>query len=131
MQRAHFYNIYRSVHQRLFSCKDDKVFWEYCNPSLRDSFVGYLQLFSGKTSTTLTSSAFFAYPIHVALLNTSPIRRDLLINKVYKIIGFLYVSISDFNIDLDDIVSDIVDADFQLLPMDDYFLLTSSKSEER
>lgn len=100
MRAAHLHNFYKFVHQALFSCKDEKLFRNNFNPSFPGQFVGYLQLFSEKTATAISS--LVAYPIHVVLLNTCPVRREYLINNCYIIIGFLPVSTSDFNIDQED-----------------------------
>lgn len=126
MQTAHFHNIYRSVSQIVLSCKDVNVFCNDCNHSLSASFVEYLQLISDKTAATVISSAFVSYPRHVVLLNTSPVRGELIINNGYTIISFLIVSISDFNKEKDDSIGDIIDADCQILPLDDDFRLTST-----
>lgn len=62
-------------------------------------------------ATTLTSSAFIAYPIHAVPLNMSRGKRKWLINNAYKIIFFLAVSIYDFNIEEDEIVDNTLDQD--------------------
>ena len=110
MQTALFHNIYKSIRQRVFNCNDNLLFWNDKNPSSPDSFVGFLQLFSEKTTTTLTSSAFVAYPIHVVFLNTTPAKRDWLINNGYNIIGCLPISIFEYIFDRDDgTLKDMVD----------------------
>lgn len=74
MQAAPLYNIDKPVRQSVFSCKGDNQFWNDCNPSVPGSFVGCFHLFSDNTARTMTNSAFVAYPIHVVLLNTFPVR---------------------------------------------------------
>lgn len=60
----------------------------------------------------------------VVIMNTSPVRRELLTNNYYTIIGFLLISKLYLNIDQDEIVGDNVDADFQALPLHDEVRLT-------
>lgn len=77
----------------------------------------------------MTSSAFLANPLHAVLLNTTPEKRELLINNGYTIIGFLPVSISDFHTgqkDIDDAVNELVDDDCNIEPLDDDVRLTST-----
>lgn len=52
--------------------------------------------------------------------------REWIINEGYRIICFLPVSISDFNIDQDDSVGHVVNAYFQVLRLNYDFLLTST-----
>lgn len=54
--------------------------------------------------------------------------RERLINNGYSIIGFLSVSISDFNYDDDKIVNNTAhqDSDSQFLPLKDGVLLTAA-----
>lgn len=98
MQTTHFRNICKIVQHWLFSCKDDNVIWNKSesSASFTPSFVGYVRLFSDKTATNLTSSAFVAYPIKAVLLNVSPEKSEWLIYNGYKIVGFLPVSTSNF-----------------------------------
>lgn len=79
MQSSYFHNIYKSIRQRVFSNKDNKVLWNNNNNYLPRSLVGFLQVFSDKTASTFRRSGFFAYqpsdsdyPIHVKFLNSSP-----------------------------------------------------------
>lgn len=129
LETSHFHDVYKSVRHRVFSSSDSTVIWNENNPSRARSFVGFLQLFSDKTATTLTTSAFVAYPLHEVLLNTTAEKREWLINNGYTIIGFLPVSISDFDIaqkDMENTVSELVDAECHIKPLDDDVRLTST-----
>ena len=129
METDHFHDVYNSVRRRVFSTADAKVIWNEDSPSTPRSFVGYLQLFSDKTATTLTSSAFVAYPLHAVLLNTTPEEREWLINNGYTIIGFLPVSISDFQSgpgDVETAEKDLVNDVSIIEPLDDDVRLTST-----
>lgn len=76
-------------------------------------------IFSQKAATSLSTSSFVPYPINVVLLNANPVKREWLINNGYTIFAFLPVFISDLNKDQDNNVDDLLDDDFQLLPLDD------------
>lgn len=71
---AHFHRIYKSLRQRVLSCKGIKVIWNEFSTYNPRSFLEYLQLISEKTDKTLTSSAFAAHPIHVVLLKKSTVK---------------------------------------------------------
>lgn len=114
MQQTSITFIDMMQNSRLF--KRSMFIWNECNQSLRISFVGYLQLFSDEKATTLTSSAFFSYLIYVFLLSTIQSRIERLPNNGYTIIGFFPVRIPYFNVDLDNNVDDIFDADCQQRP---------------
>ena len=59
--------------------------------------MGFLQVFTDKTNTTLKPSGVSAYPIHVTLQNFSDSFRKVFINSVLSIIGYLPVKISKFS----------------------------------
>ena len=128
MQSEFFHTVYNSIRQRVFSSRNEKVVWKDTDRALPRSFVGFLQVFSDKTASTLSSSAFVAYPIHVVFLNTSPSKREWLINNGYSIIGFLPVSISEYNADgiEDDCASCIPQEPQVELALDDEVRLTST-----
>lgn len=131
METSHFHDVYSSVRRRVFSTTDISVVWNDNIPSTPRSFVGFLQFFSDKTATTLTSSAFVAYPLHAVFLNTSPEHREWLINNGYTIIGFLPVSTSDSNTeqnDMDSTAKDSLDGDSNVEPLDDEVRLTSTSN---
>lgn len=77
IQRTQFRDIYKSVQQPVFSCKDSNVIWGDSESSTLfcRSFFGYIQLFLDNTDTTLTISAFVAYPMQFVLPNTSQQKR--------------------------------------------------------
>lgn len=67
-------------------------------------------------------------------MNTSSGEGEWLINNGYEIIGFLSLSISDFNVHADEVVNNSVDQDpdCQLLSLEDEFNLTStSRTKEQ
>ena len=64
--------------------------------------VGFLQVFTGKTHTTLKASGVAAYPIHVTLQNFSDSFRRVCINSGISIIGYLPVKISKVSSPYDD-----------------------------
>ena len=74
------------IAQQVMAHPEDDVTWN------NTSFVGFLQLFSDKSSTTLKASAIVAYPIHLTFLNFSlPLRQHCIRNGL-SIIGYLPVS---------------------------------------
>lgn len=83
------------------SSGDGSVFWNYTDNGFPRSFVGLVQIFSDKTATMLKSSAYFAYKIYIFLLNTSPQKREWLINDGFTIFVFLPVSFYDFDVSED------------------------------
>lgn len=76
-------------------------------------------IFSEKTATSLTTSAFVPYPIHVVLHYTNALKIESLINNRYTIFAFLHVFISDLKGAQDNSVDDILDDAFHLQPLDD------------
>ena len=101
MHTDYFHDMYKAVRQRVMSSSDRTLVWNDNDASFPESFVGFLQLFSDKTASSLTSSAFVAYPLHAVLLNCAPQQKEWLINNGYTIIGFLPVTISPPNDDDD------------------------------
>ena len=58
------YALYDDI-RRSVQCDDStEVIWNDCNSGFPRSFVGFLKMFTDKTSTTLKSNALVAYPIH-------------------------------------------------------------------
>lgn len=75
----------------------------------------------------MRSSAFVSYPIQTVLPITSPGKQEWVINNGYKIMGFLPVSISNYNIHEDYVVDISVDqdTDCQVLSLEDEVRLMS------
>lgn len=83
MQMTNVRYIHKSLQQGVVMCKEDNVIWN--DPPYLTSFTWlclvYVQLFAEKTTTTLKSSPFFAYPIHAVLLNTSSGKQQWIYNN--------------------------------------------------
>lgn len=82
MQTKHFQGIHKSV-KREFLCIEDNINWiysEYWN-LFSLSLVTYVQLFSHKKTTTLTSFTFVAYTLHTVILDKSTEKREWIINN--------------------------------------------------
>ena len=99
MQTSYFHDIDASIARKVSSSHHQSSIWNDNDPSLPRSTVGFLQVFSDKTASTLSSSSFVAYLIHIVLLNKSPRKRDWIIDNGYSILGFLPVSTSDMQTD--------------------------------
>lgn len=70
---------------------DSGNMWAENNDENVGSFVGYIWLFSGKTETTLQSTAVLAYPVQTIFLNVSNSRRQWLIDNKHALVGLLLV----------------------------------------
>lgn len=55
---------------------DSRLVWSERGNGNSESFVGFVQIFSDTTVTTLESAALVAYPVHVILLNVSLFKRQ-------------------------------------------------------
>lgn len=64
-----FERIYRSMRQTLMVGLECSVAWNQSFAKGSESFVGYFQVFSGETATTLKSTSLFAYLGYVLLKN--------------------------------------------------------------
>lgn len=70
------------------------VFWHTDGANDSKSFVGYLQLYSDKSSTTMKASGLVSYPIHITLLNFHKEYRNTCIMSGETILAYLPVNIS-------------------------------------
>ena len=134
METDYFHEAYACIRRRVIASPDETVVWNDNSPSHPRSFVAFCQLFSDKTVSSLGVSAFTAYPIHLVLLNTTPERREWLINNGLTLIGFLPASSASEDDDVDgDIPSHAAKNcgsadDIQLIHLSDGPQLTSSSS---
>ena len=83
--------VYRYVRRKVMSSKKDSVFWNEHNSSIPISFVAFLQLYTDKTVTSLSTNATSAHPIHLLPLNIALHDRQRLIDCGDTIVGFLPV----------------------------------------
>ena len=89
LHTPHFQSLYNNMRSHIISQSPDDCFWNDYAVSAPKSMVCFLQLFTDKTATSLSSVAYTAYPIHIVVLNTNPERREWLINNGLTILGFL------------------------------------------
>ena len=90
MSAKMFKVVEHEVKQRIM--KSGNNIWNDHSNFYPRSFVGFLQVYSDKTATTLKANAMVAYPIHVVFLNCSASFRRFLINREYTLVGFLPVA---------------------------------------
>lgn len=70
MRQPNFISICRAGWEKVMRSEIGDMFW--IESSWKSQlFVGYVPLFSGKTATTLKSSALVAYPVRVELIYVS------------------------------------------------------------
>ena len=126
-----FRSLYSKKRAHVISNCPPTTFWNDYAHDLPRSFVSFLQVFTDKTASSLSSTAFTAYPIHVVVLNTTPERREWLINNGLTIVGFLPAStVATEDIDYETDVDDELRHDDESLsstriPLDDHVELTS------
>ena len=89
VNRHYFTNLYHLMRSHIISSGDSTTIWNDHDGTLPRSFVPFIQLFTDKTASSLSTSAYTAYPIHAVVMNTSPERREWLINNGLTILGFL------------------------------------------
>ncbi len=78
------------IQQRIMSSSSADVVWH--NDRHKKSFIGYLQLFTDKTVTSLKASGMVAHAVHATFINFSKDFRRFLIRNGHTIIGFLPTS---------------------------------------
>lgn len=61
------------------------------------SFVGFIQIYTDKISTTLKINSLVAYPIHFTLLNVSDKFRRYFIDHAHTLVCFLPVGFQKMN----------------------------------
>lgn len=71
------------------------IVWVEKVDETKKTFVGFTQIFSDETSTTINIIAFLAYPVRVMFLNISDRRRKLLEINANTLIGFISVCCSE------------------------------------
>ena len=96
-------------------CSPPDVIWNDEDRNFSKYFVPFIQVFTDKTATSLSSSAFVAYPLHIVVLNTSAERREWLINNGLTILGFLPASVAS----VDDSKTDFSSNSFNTPSADD------------
>lgn len=69
MHSLMFHSIYKATSQRLFSNTGYNIVWNDDENDLPPSVLGFLNVFSKKPTSTLSSSAFISYPIYFVFLN--------------------------------------------------------------
>lgn len=84
-----------AVQRAVQSSLDDKVIWKTMEHDGRQSFVGFVQIYSDKSATTLKARGFSFYPIHLVLLNFSTDLRSQLITSAATVVGYLPVGFDD------------------------------------
>lgn len=132
MAFTYFHGIYKDAEQPVFSSRDSNFVWnDYIKP-LHLSFVGFLQVFSDKTELLFSSLSFTTYPIHDFFAKMSPSKRYWLMNNGYKIIGFLPISVSYYDVDEKDLFYELnsayTDRSAFHVALDDDIRLTSSSN---
>lgn len=71
MTATFFNRFYKDVRKKMMGPFDSRVVCGERAVENRESFVGFLQIFSDKTATTLKITALVTYPPHAILLNVS------------------------------------------------------------
>lgn len=71
MGTSFFGEVYRLKPDEVMERKEDGLVWEDISASMPTSFVRICQIFSGKTATSLRSSAIVTYSVHMVFMNFS------------------------------------------------------------
>ena len=93
LHSPYFHNLFDQFKRHIYSADSHDSMWNDSDDSSPKSFVTFLQIFTDKTASSLSSSAYTSYPIHCTVLNVTPERREWLINNGLIIIGFLPAAI--------------------------------------
>lgn len=73
---------------------DSRAVWSERRNGIRELFVGFVQIFSEKTLTTLKITELVAYPVHAMLLNVSRRKSHWVTDNGHTLVGFLLVCCS-------------------------------------
>ena len=87
MQSSYFRNRYNVIRNTVICSKDKSVVWY--DDHKEKSFVGFVQLFTDKTKSSLKIGGMTAYVIHATFLNFTKKFRQHLIQTGKTIVGFL------------------------------------------
>lgn len=98
LQSPFFYDQYMNRKEQVMKDFDSNLVWY--DETKRKSFVGFLQIFTDKTVTSLKVGSVTAYVVHVTLLNATKKFRRKLIQSGKTIVGFLPTGVTE-------IVSDV------------------------
>ena len=132
MSTSFFSTLFHKKRSHVMRCSPPDVIWNDDDPTFPKSFVPFIQVFTDKTATSLSSSAFVAYPIHLVVLNTSAERREWLINNGLTILGFLPASVASGDDSKPDFSSNILNTpsadDASIIDLRDGISSTSSSS---
>ena len=123
--------LYNSVKKAVMESQYHDIFWNEESPYTAKSCVGFLQIYTDKTVTTLKANALVAYPIHIVFANATVKFRRFLIDNGHTIVGFLPVEFrtfvdSWFDIDKMDVVDELEVVNNTHVPVEDFVPHTSS-----
>lgn len=91
--------MYHEIRAAVMSDSRSDVFWRETAEEEVPCFVGFVQVYSDKTHTTMKTSGVVAYPIHITLQNFSePVRRAC-IDSGLSLMGYLPVSVEEMSND--------------------------------
>ena len=126
------FHSFSQKHSHVMRCSPPDVIWNDEDRTFPKSFVPFIQVFTDKTATSLSSSASVAYPIHLVVLNTSAERLEWLLNNGLTILGFLPASVASVDDSKTDFSSNSLNTpsayDASIIDLRDGISSTSSSS---
>lgn len=154
MQLSYFRNAVHKRKMEIMRSTDPESMWY--NSQVKKSFVGFMQMFTDKTVTTMKIGGIAAHVVHATFLNFTKKYRKTLIQEGKTIIGFLPTGSNDVNADslknseaskddesefvnitdLDEVVGDVQDDDVlkkdsKTIALMDKVMLTSTAAGRR
>lgn len=81
-----------AIQKRVITSNDNLHFW---NTGFIESFVGLLQLYTDKSSTSLKQSSVTSYPLHITFSNFSDDFRRQCISQDLTVVAYLPTSIEE------------------------------------
>lgn len=88
VRRLYLWRLYSAMREDVIRNVSEDVFCIEGIERKCKSFVGFLQVFSGKTGAMVESTALVAPPIHVVLLNSSAVYQWWLVQEGLDLVGF-------------------------------------------
>eukprot|EP00737_Agarophyton_chilense_P001618 gb/GEZJ01001816.1/.p1 GENE.gb/GEZJ01001816.1/~~gb/GEZJ01001816.1/.p1 ORF type:complete len:286 (+),score=22.95 gb/GEZJ01001816.1/:1476-2333(+) len=100
-------HVFPAMKEDILHSQDPEVIWHEHKTIGIDTFKGFVQLYSDKSSTTLKSSSFTSYPLHITRLNFSDSFRRHCISRNYTVVGYIPTSFNNTSSPPDDVSIDI------------------------
>lgn len=83
----------KAVEESVTRSSDAEVMWSTFDDARKTSFVGFAQVWSDNSQTSLSSSAVVPYPLYLTLLNFSELQNRKLIEQGFTILPHLWISV--------------------------------------